>query len=587
MLPSISRENFQVPNRLVDLQPTSERNLMIAEGKTLVIGDSHAGTGNLFMYAAKRGLITILPEVAERLDCIAQSSLIDQLEEAWQELEKIESTMMKSPSLFQINKKKTAEAQYNYIKSLVMAEKDEFDSLLSRITKNPTDKEIKGVGDDVADRNYNDLYAIKAGILINLGKIMSNHGAELLDAWVNNKWELKDTYYLFPDHTHSLWAFKVMLKHRIISETERDELLKAWASTLDIMWYSRLDSEDKRESHVSFYMHAPGRIWRIFQLAKMYKISSPRTSEEINNIRLDDICKIVSQIMDKFKDSLEKFCSEKSDLIEEGRKELAGFLEKGRTQESAANNLMNMRCDEYLEFEMRRDNKLLLNIHKNEAAAGNKVLINWVYGHTTPLESMPKDMSGIDSNYWKPFDPNLFSPEITVDTSNRGELVSKKFEELNDNMEDNLVYYTMSADSSHLIFKVKVTQSALAQPIYDKWNNLSGYEHWKNGHCHQPHYFSGVVSCPEVIEDLEKSICEAIPKRKQALLEEYDPDMYRKEPLREVPVVTTSQHFPQRHFGKYALLGTEKIAESLSRYLALPDKQADVNEHNLANLRMS
>jgi hypothetical protein len=584
MFPSLSKKDITVPNCLIDLQLHPD--LIATNDKTLVTGDSHAGTGNLLILAYKFGLIDIPPDVAKELDRIAQSSLIDQLETAWEEYEQVKSIYSESSEACIQAVIKAAENRYSDLRVWVTAEKEAFDNRLSLIQKKATDKQIKGVGDDVADRNYCDWHAIKVGLKIEFGKLISNHGAELLDAWVNNKWNLESTYYLSPDFTHSLRTFKILLKHGIVSEAERDELLKAWASTLDIMWYSRLDSEDKKESQVSFYTHAPGRVWRIFQLADMYNIPRPQR-ENYHTLRLDDLCEIVKQVMEMFKESLNKFCSSNSEETEEGRKELAFFLQKGIVFGSPANILMNLRSEEYIRFENTLDAQLLGVIQRNEEAAGKKVSLNWVYGHDTSQQPMPADMKGLDTDYWKPYDAALLQP-LELDMKDATEVSPDEFQQLTlHNMREQNIYYVIT-DNSHIDFKVIVTRSAIALPIYNNKGAFVRYDEFpkapnpNSNYEHQPHYFSGVVPFSESIEEINGNISQLISRRTQAFLEEYEPASRVK--IKKVPVVTTSQHFPECHFGKYVFLGKDKVGESLARNGALANNQTLAEDNTNVDL---
>ena len=82
--PTLSVRLINLPGRIHSTQPMKNGAGALMEGNhTLIVGDSHAGFGNLLIYADKiLGNLNLPEETAKSLDELAQSSYIEQLEMA-------------------------------------------------------------------------------------------------------------------------------------------------------------------------------------------------------------------------------------------------------------------------------------------------------------------------------------------------------------------------------------------------------------------------------------------------------------------------------------------------------------------------
>lgn len=566
--PSLKVVRLSLPGRIEAAAVNALDASMLLDGKsTLVVGDLHAGLGNLLIYGLLLGRINIPQNTARTLDCIAQSSCIDQMEEAWHdynehydEWEKYDADPDSDKALQDALELLTQEAKerYEVLHEYVCQEVEYFNQALSEITLNQqSEKTLFSLGDDVADRNYCDGYTLFISVLLDMNKILSNHGLELLRAWVLDDWDydyVKSQKNPFFSAQHrSLNTLKILCKHGIISVEKREHILKQWGKTLHIMMCSKSESLGKIE--LSFLVHAPNRFKTIFNLAKFYKIDYPN----IDNMRASDFYHLVGNIMQCFKTSLEKFCSDDAEVAANGREELQLFVTEAYDTESGVHNLFFTRSETYMNQDCAEDEVILQRLQDNERKFGIELSMKWIYGHDAPINWMPIDMVGMDTAYWKPLGPKLLYPSLSLDEKNYILLDNGAFREKtilpvddeNKKIKPNVVYlseYPPPIDG--MAFKLWSTRGETVGA-----NKKGNFVRWKekkqeSSYKHVGQYLSGVITADanttykeiknKIINE-SKSIVSSL-----GLYQEANPNK-----TYFVGAITTSQEFPLYQNGQY------------------------------------
>ncbi len=487
-----------MPSRLEDAVPVQSSKVRLNE-QCLIIGDTHASAGALLNYARVYNLIEMTHESAVRLGRIAQSTSIDRLEEVYRDIQNYKSKPPHLSTPFMRVSLSLAEREYERLKNQIQQEHLEFDEELSKIQHSP-DAENRGIlssGDNTGDRNRSERDAIETLDFLDIPEIYSNHGAELLYAIVTDSWDNLDANYLIPTfQTRSLRNFKILLKHGLVTPEEKDKLMKSWLKRLHLMMFSVSELENGTRD-ATFYIHAPGGLKRILDLAWIYGIQT-----EIDKLDLDKTIELSLEIMSRFKASIDKLSSDCPETVMQGKTEIRNTLEAAKNVSHPFFALSNTRLKDYVAkgqkplSEAEIDAKLLGILNENERKKGRTANIIFSHGHDLGARIWPKPahLVGIDNQYWKPLEPCL-SKCYNISAKPNGWKTTEEWIALKaDSMEQNAFYLSESSEAGVIQYCLQSTESVNFPDIRDDNGKFLGWD-FDSGYLstHQPEYVSGAI----------------------------------------------------------------------------------------------